>query len=167
MSASRGGVSPTYDWLSGNQPTTSMMTSTPPPLLKTEILPLVPTLVITALATVWPGTKLRFDASGRAGTGGPHREEGAQRRVGDRDVQCNGADTTGRHVAATEDGHRRLDTLADLARSGVLAIDRGRVSGLDDAEVTLQQGARRPRKRSPLKLRAFDSRQYSRIRSNR
>src|SRR6476469_10054852 len=41
------------------------MTSAWPALLKIDTWPPVPTPIVTWLATVWPATKLRFDAFGR------------------------------------------------------------------------------------------------------
>ena len=123
VSAIRAGVTPTYDWLSGNQPSTSTTTCAAPALLKIEMLPLAPTLVMTELATVCPALKLRFDASGRAAPVGHTVRYDAADRLGDRDVQRDGADTRRGDAAAADDDHGRLDTGTDLAGARVLPVD--------------------------------------------
>jgi hypothetical protein len=60
-------VRPVYEAPVGNQPSTSAMTWTVPvPPLKNEAWPSAPTLTITMFGTLWPETKLRFEAVGWA-----------------------------------------------------------------------------------------------------
>ena len=65
MSNSRAGTSAVNVSPLGNQPSTSITTSTSPANANTDTDPSAPNGTITMLATVCPGTMFRFDAVGR------------------------------------------------------------------------------------------------------